>query len=389
MAFGGLKGSLVGNNLSTTASNTITGSVVVAVGDLVFAVMAEAVALTANACSDNLGNTYTAQNAGTLSGSAISGRAYWSRVTNAGTLTTVTITATASSDDFAGTAAVIEGPLATSPLDANPANITSDITSPFTCPATGTLAQSNEIVIAWGVRNSSSVWAATSPNLLARDNVTSTSCAGSIGYQAVTATTSVVPAFTAAANPTADVLGTVSFKGVATGIAADVTEAATATEAESVTASFVSSITEAATAATTQTVTASFVAARVEAAAATDTVSATVNFAVSIIEAATATEIESAAVNFAASVLESATATETESVLANFFPSIVEAANAITTQNATTGFAVSASEAAAATDITNAVNIPTVAVHPRLVRDPWDCDEYGNFFPGAGMHSIT
>ncbi len=211
MAFGGLKGTLSGNGNSTGASNSVTGSVSVAVGDLVFVVFGEQTNLTASAVSDSLGNSYSAVNAGTDAG-AVTCRPFYSRVTVAGTLTTVTVSASSSNDDYACVAAVIEGPFVSSPLDAAPANITSDVTSPFTCPATGTRAQADEAVLGWGAANQTQSWSATSPNLLATNANNSSNIKVAVGYQAVSVTTTVSPAFTAAANPTQAVLGTASFK---------------------------------------------------------------------------------------------------------------------------------------------------------------------------------
>jgi hypothetical protein len=211
MAFGGLKGTLTANGASTTASNSLTGSVVVAVGDLVWVAFGEENVIFATTVSDNLGNTYTALNAGTDAGITTL-KCYWSRVTVAGTLTSVAVAASATTNNWAGVVAVIEGPFATSPLDANPANTTADITSPFTCPATGTLAQADEVVMCSGVRDVASAWSATSPNLKALEVTTQINPSVVVGYQLVAATTTVSPEFTAAANPTADVLTTASFK---------------------------------------------------------------------------------------------------------------------------------------------------------------------------------
>lgn len=212
MAFGSLKGALTGSLASITASanNMTNAGISVSVGDLVFAVVGQQTNLTTTGCSDNLGNTYTAVDAGTDAG-AVTARAFYARVTTAGTLTTVTAAATASSNDFAGVAAVIEGPFATSPLDAHPANITSDITSPFNCPATGTLAQADEVVIGWGAANQNTSWGSVEPNSVAANANQSTNVKVVVGYQAVSATTSVVPVFTAASNPTQAILGTASF----------------------------------------------------------------------------------------------------------------------------------------------------------------------------------
>jgi hypothetical protein len=210
VAFGGLKGTLTGNGASIGASNSIAGTVAVAIGDLVFAVLGQQTNLTATTASDNLGNVYTATNAGTDAG-ATTGRAYYARVTVAGTLTSVAVAATSSANNWAGFAAVIEGPFVISPVDQNIANATTDITSPFTCPATGTLNQAGEVIICWATPDTSATWAASSPNLLAGQATSATLIKAIIGYQAVTATTTVSPEFTAS-NPTVTVLGTTTFK---------------------------------------------------------------------------------------------------------------------------------------------------------------------------------
>jgi hypothetical protein len=209
MAFGGLRSTFTGNGNSIGASNALTGSVAVSVADLVFAVLGQQTNLTAGTASDNLGNAYTAQNAGTDAG-VVTGRAYYSVITASGTLTTISITASSSTNDWCGLGAAIEGPFTA--IDVNVANITTDVTSPFTCPSSGTLAQAEEAVVTWGAANQSTVWAATSPNLLAGNSNNSTNVKVAIGYQATTTTSALTPEFTAAANPSAAVLGTCSFK---------------------------------------------------------------------------------------------------------------------------------------------------------------------------------
>lgn len=213
MAFGGLKGTLRANATSIPNPATATGSVVVAVGDLVYAVFGEQTSPTTTTCSDNLGNTYAALSAATDAGTSTA-HAYYSRVTVAGTLTTVSAVATASSSNYAAVAAVIEGPFAIGPLDANPANITSDNTSPFTCPTTGTLNRANEVVMCFQVATGSTATSASSPNTLAgTQESTATVLHVCVGYQLVSSTSAVAPAFTAGSNPTDSVLGTTSFKG--------------------------------------------------------------------------------------------------------------------------------------------------------------------------------
>lgn len=193
MAQGDHKGSLTASVNSVTNPTNLSGSVSVAVGDLVFGVFAQQTALTAaGTVTDNLSNTYSYVNAGTDAGNATI-RCFWARVTNAGTLTQVSVPATASTNDASAIASVIEGPFKSSPLDANPANAT-DGTSPHTCPATGTLAQTSEVVMAACSLASNISMTATSPASLtqavARANV---SCA--ISRTVVSATTSVAPEF--------------------------------------------------------------------------------------------------------------------------------------------------------------------------------------------------
>jgi len=218
MAFGDLKGTFTGNatSISTSAPlNTLaSGSAAVVVGDLVYAVFGEQTAPTTTTVSDNLGNTYTAVQAATDAGTS-TGHAYWSLVTVAGTISAITAVANGGTSNFAGIAGLYQGPFAASPLDANPTQITSDVTSPFTCPATGTMTQIGglqSLVIAWGVGTGSTSWAATSPNLIDGNIATAAVLKVALGHQVVSVNTTVSPEFTAGANPTDAVLGTSSFK---------------------------------------------------------------------------------------------------------------------------------------------------------------------------------
>lgn len=207
-----LNGTGSSSGTSILASNAISinagTGVLVRPGDLVVALMVEQTALTASGVTDNLGNTYTAQNAGTLSTN--SGRMFYSRVTVGGTLTTVTIAATSSANDFSCCAAVFSNGFDAPPIDANPANGTGDITSPFTCPATGALAQARELVVCWSANNGNNVLAATSPLLMAVQ-VGQVNTHAAIGYKDVSVTTTTSSDFTGT-NPTVQVLGTASFK---------------------------------------------------------------------------------------------------------------------------------------------------------------------------------
>ena len=213
MAFGDIRGSKTGNATSVTASNACaTGTnIVVVVGDLIVAAFAEQAAMTVSACTDNLGNTYTALGAGADAGT-VTGRGFYTRVTVAGSISQLTFTATASSNNYACAASVFEGPFAVNPLDAQPAVILNDNTTPYTCPATGTLAQADEKIVNVIVHNGNPLFTATAPNISAIQIATASVLRLGIGHQTVTSTASVTPAWTSSATPTASGYNTVSFK---------------------------------------------------------------------------------------------------------------------------------------------------------------------------------
>ena len=213
---GDLLGTLTANGGSQVNPSPINGSVAVSVGDLVYAVWTQQTNLTVGTGpanpQDNLGNTYAWCNAGTDPGTPTA-RAGWAIVTTAGTLTQITAAATASTNNYANFAAVIKGPFqanANQP-DANPAN-GSDNTSPFACPSTGTLAQADEVVMCFWAGATSATQAASSPNLLAGQEVNGTTNRVVVGYQKVSATTDVAPEFTGTASGNQAITGTTSFK---------------------------------------------------------------------------------------------------------------------------------------------------------------------------------
>ena len=197
MAFGGFKGSLVGGNNSIPNPLPATGSVSVAIGDLIVAVIAQQTANTSTAVTDNLTNTYTAQNAGTLA--TISGRMYYSRATFAGTLTTVNFATTASANDASCSVAVYEGPFVTSPLDVTPANLSADLSTPYSCPASGTLAQAQELIIGWFAAASTATYTAGGGFTKNVQQSQSANASTSIASLAVSATTTQTPSWTGTA----------------------------------------------------------------------------------------------------------------------------------------------------------------------------------------------
>ncbi len=217
MAFGDLitngTGSLTGASIGASNAIPINGGtgVTVVLGDLVVAVLAEQTSLTASGTTDNLGNTYTASNSGTLTGAAISGRMYYSTVDKPGTLTTVTMTATSSAHDFSCVAAVYRGLFATSVLDTNIANATTDITSVFTCPATGTRNQASDLIIGWAAANNNGADTSSGNYTVAVDapRLNAHAC---IAHRVVTTTADDSPTIASGTNPANQVLGTTSFR---------------------------------------------------------------------------------------------------------------------------------------------------------------------------------
>lgn len=219
MAFGDLLGTLQVAVTNIATDPVATGSVAVSVGDLVCVVYGQDSGNEDSAsCSDNLGNTYAAFRAGTTTAN-VGGQAYYSRVTVAGTLTSITVTISGAGDttnDARVVAGAFAGPFAVSPLDVSPVNKTSDTTSPFTTTATGTLAQADELVVAWMACNAAAgAIAATSPNTLAIQLGTGSNPQVGLGYQVVSATTSIAPEFTKSSNPSNCILGVASFKKAA------------------------------------------------------------------------------------------------------------------------------------------------------------------------------
>lgn len=215
MAFGDLIQSGEVLNDTGVGSAVVAGMTAsVVVGDLVVVVIHEQTSLSSTGVTDNLGNSYVAQNAGTDGGTA-TGRAFYARVTAAGTLTTVTVARSTPANDTSVIAAAFAGPFAVSPVDANPANTSGDITTPYPCPTTGTLSQTIELVIGWmaGRASTATIMNGVSAGSLIRstENISPESVA--INQIVTAATTAVIPNFTSTSgNPSNSVNGTISFK---------------------------------------------------------------------------------------------------------------------------------------------------------------------------------
>ena len=236
MAFGDLKAGFGRDGGATANPQVITiTATAVAVGDLVFVGHSQNGNLTVTSVTDNLGNSYTATSAGIDAGN-ITARCFYSRVTNPGSLTTFNLATTASSQAWFCTIVAIGGPFATSPLDANPAEfVNTDLTSPLTCPATGVLAQADEVIIARATRSGIDDMFVVAPLLLGVTSFRANEA--TVGYQVVSSTASVTPSFTTAVNPTSSILSTHSFRK-----APSITGSLSATETGDDTAAFTGSV---------------------------------------------------------------------------------------------------------------------------------------------------
>ena len=213
MAFGALRaGTFSGQAASTPNNFAISGSQAVTVGDLIFAFFSCENILTPTAVTDNLGNTWSTAVGNYGSGGFISGRAWYSRVTVAGTLTTLTFNSTSASDNCVGLGIVIEGLFDPSPLDKNPGSTGTDLTSPFTGPATGTLSQAEEVIICYFGVDGSATYTASAPLTKALQLSSSSNLTSALGYALTSATTSIAPAFTGSNPPNAAGIGSATFK---------------------------------------------------------------------------------------------------------------------------------------------------------------------------------
>lgn len=216
MAFGDLRGTLSGSGTAIVSPVVASGSVAVQPRDLVVVMVAEAAKNTATTVTDNLGQVYTATNAGTLS-NVVGGRAYYRAVTVAGTLTAINVTMVNSSADYAVSAAVFAGPCITAPLDRSPANGIDEVT-PFSCPPTGVLTQSRELIFAGlALFRGQTAVTATAPLILAVNRASAAanstnSVSAAVGYQITNSTGSVTPVFSAPGSITGGVEITASFR---------------------------------------------------------------------------------------------------------------------------------------------------------------------------------
>lgn len=220
MAFGDVLATASNTAASISNPFAVSAGFAVSPGNLVVVAVAQRTTLSASAMTDGLGNTFTAFSSGFDGGNATI-RGYYSIITTSGTCTPSVVT-TSGTEDGAIVAVGFEGPFAASPLDANP-TIVQDTATPFTGPATGTLAQDDELIVAYiGMANGRAM-TATSPSSLTLSVISGLEGAANtigcaVARQVVAATTSVAPAWTAGGTLSSDGLGTVSFKKEATSI---------------------------------------------------------------------------------------------------------------------------------------------------------------------------
>lgn len=201
------------NNAKATGTTLALGPVTVAAGDIIVALFGDQVGGSAPTIADNIGgNTWTALTGPNTNTARIS--KWYCIVTNGGSMT-ATVTFGSSANARAGVLGVWDASaFAASPLDKDIANA-NDSTSPYDCPATGTLAQADEIVLGFCSRASNAALSAGGSELGIIEGHSTGGSAGtniSVGltYRKVTATTSIQPQMTGSS--VAGVVGTASFK---------------------------------------------------------------------------------------------------------------------------------------------------------------------------------
>jgi hypothetical protein len=158
MAFGDKLASSGNAGSAIPASISPTAAVTVAAGNLAVVALSERATFTGTTCTDDLGNTWN--DLAGLDGGTPTIKAWYSIITNAGSMTP-TVAATSSSADYGLSCVIYEGPFAASPLDQNPTPL-ADSTTPHTSNLSGTLAQADELRV--GYIGSSNGGVYTSPD---------------------------------------------------------------------------------------------------------------------------------------------------------------------------------------------------------------------------------
>jgi hypothetical protein len=210
---GHLRATFTNNSANPGGGITASGAVNVAFNDLIVVnYAARSVMGGPLAFTDNLGNVYAPLSVASSGAGRV--QPFFSRVTVPGTLTDVIAAHANSTDDVALVVAIFAGPFDAAPLAKNP-SASSDSSSPYECPDTGTLASGNNTLVVGVVAqgNGATAYSSTSPFTLAgfaSSGAGADTVSGAINYRVVTATESQTPRFTTATN-TSGSTGTAAF----------------------------------------------------------------------------------------------------------------------------------------------------------------------------------
>lgn len=206
MPFGSRLGSASNITSSGGTSISTSTSLTVSVGDLVFVAFGSKASPTTVTFSDNLGNTWTSLTSNSTSACLF---AAYTVVTVAGSMTP-TATYASQTLETVILAAQYSGPFTSPALDTNPPCDTGTVAGGVAGPATGTLAQANELIISYASSLSATVPTAGAGFTLdigQGGGSGSNKCNGGIESQVVSSTASVAPTW-----GTTLKIGTASFK---------------------------------------------------------------------------------------------------------------------------------------------------------------------------------
>lgn len=186
-----------GTSLATNAVMTVSSSDFTVV---VFGIRNQASSLGGSArISDNLNNNWTAlafSDDGSLS-SVRSTYKWWSRITNAGSMTVTAAWTTSVASDAAILCMKFEGPFETSPVDQDVALVL-DSSTPYTGSASGTLAQAAELALGFTGGANGIVYTTAAPWIMSGQAASGTGAntfSVGISRQVTSTTSSVTPAF--------------------------------------------------------------------------------------------------------------------------------------------------------------------------------------------------
>lgn len=213
MAFGDILSSDSASSTNPGTSLATSTGAAVLWGNLAvvcFGIRSTTATIGATSIVDNLGNEWKLI-AQTDGGTTANKSVWYSLIRTSGTMTVTVSWPNSVTSDAAVCVVVYAGPFTTSPLDKQPADL-NDAVSPYDCPASGTLSQAAELIIATGCNGNGITYVATSPNVIAKQaggtGANTESCV--IGSWVVAATTTVAPQFTSGTNTNGN-FGTATF----------------------------------------------------------------------------------------------------------------------------------------------------------------------------------